>query len=170
MTSRALKRIYLKIIEYAREVLEEDWSELPLPDFAGISANYPKAVEGFAPWLIILALTNRDLAIQYEGMLATLDPRSREQIRDKMRLFVRPLKMAVPTTRSINREKCCATQKASESPSPPPTSTPAIDYEMEYKSLLVLYEAIASEADDLREQLVLFTFSADCQPTLFAVG
>lgn len=70
--STPLKRIYLRIMDYVQEVLLEDWSEIPPPDFSKAIVGSVEELNRFL-LLVVLTLTSRaTLRIELEGLLGSL--------------------------------------------------------------------------------------------------
>lgn len=69
VNSLLLKRIYLRIMDYVRDVLCEDWSEIPLPDFSKAAMGDVEELNRFFS-LVILALKSKAaLRMEFEGLL-----------------------------------------------------------------------------------------------------
>lgn len=67
-----LKKVYLCIMEYVRDVLSEDWSEIPLPDFSRAMLGEVRELNRFL-LLLALAFTSKTvLRMEFEGLLGNL--------------------------------------------------------------------------------------------------
>ncbi|PJF16480.1 hypothetical protein PSACC_03666 [Paramicrosporidium saccamoebae] len=145
-----LKRMYLRIIAFGREALDRDWSELPVPDFNALTRPSATAkvrsdvLELFSAVIVNVALNIPHLKVEIDCLLASLPQMDSEIVNfslASMKALVVGTFPESPTLTNI-------------------TISPQLDYEYEYKALRVLFEAISSEAEVLREQLLNAKFPA----------
>lgn len=159
-----LKRMYLRIIAYGREVFHEDWSELLLPDFAALSRGPVEATKALRSMSIVL-LWFAQRAGQVNGLKVELDCLLATLSRESGALIAANIASALRTSRDseailpLRAEAPPEPATVSEAYARPDgshaaTPSPAHDHDTEYKALQLLFEVISSEAEQLREKLV----------------
>lgn len=72
VNSLLLKRVYLRIMDYVREVLCEDWSEIPLPDFSKAVMGDVEELNRFLSLIILVSTSKAALRMEFEGLLGDI--------------------------------------------------------------------------------------------------
>lgn len=172
-----LKRMYLRVIAFAKDPLGEDWSELPVPDFNSLSRpgehtqHQRETLFLFSLILVLLALNVEHLKVEIECLLTLLPTSAQKSLSAALKKvpcadpLCLDLQLRVRVSRSVPFSKPAPEFYSDYTdsgpvdydlalPNSPNLTDRTMEGEMEFKALQVLFEAVSSEAEVLRDQLV----------------
>lgn len=86
------KRIYLQLMTFTLEVLNEDWSEIAPPDFDAIVSTVSNSERQRFAYILLLVCWKGDKQLKHEieGLLAIFDKEQREKVLENLLLVHQP--------------------------------------------------------------------------------